>query len=261
MAAPQSKEQQQAIKATLKAIEQDYKNKVREAEKKCANVRKEAEKVAERERAEIKAKKDKADKVAKDEFQVVKHEAGEVHIKLVMDLIKNVILDIKSRNLDLVPGYYGDNKNGVNGSSMIGRSNSTMSSASAASSTSTSGAAKEDAEIKEWVEYAAERLEVHMSKGQARQRLLEEVATGALIRQHHAQQEAMRKTEELQRQLQQLQLLHQQQLQGEAGGAALSQGHDQGQGLPPPAYASTFGPAGINGSDYSITKDEKQSTT
>ncbi|KAG0230798.1 hypothetical protein B0O80DRAFT_246645 [Mortierella sp. GBAus27b] len=243
MATPQAKEQREAIKATLKAIEQDYKNKVRVAEKKCANLRKEAEQAAELERAKIKAAKDKADKEAKDEYQMVKQEAKEAHIKLVMDLIKNVILDIKSKNLELDPGYYSHG-------GTLGRSSSTSSAGSSSSS-----AAKEDAEIKEWVEYAAERLEVHMNKNLGRQRLLEEVATGALIRQHQAQQEAMRRTEELERQLQQLQLLHQQHQQGDRTPA--SQGPTQGQDMPPPTYASSVG---IDSSDYSVLgiKDKKE---
>ncbi|KAF8925322.1 hypothetical protein EDD21DRAFT_379105 [Dissophora ornata] len=237
MSASQStKEQQQTIKATLKAIEQDYKSKVREAEKKCNALRKEADKVADRERAETKAKKDKADKEAKEEYQLVKHEAGDIHVQLVMDLVKNVILDIKSRNLEQLYAKGG----------FIGRSNSTCSAASTSSSSSSS-LAKEDAEIKEWVEYAAERMEIHMSKSQARQRLLEEIASGALIRQHQAEQEAMRRTEDLQRQLQQLQLQQQQQQQ-QQGGMTFPQGQD----APPPAYMNTMGTTGINAQDYSV---------
>ncbi|KAK3811945.1 MAG: hypothetical protein J3Q66DRAFT_403809 [Benniella sp.] len=284
MAEQSNKEQQQAIKATLKAIDEDYKNKVREAEKKCANLRKEAEKVAEREKAVIKAKKDKADKEAKDELQLVKKEAVEVHIKLVIDLVKNVILDIKSRNLEQSYASGGAGV-GVGSSSLshgtLEQSNSTVSSPVAngttstsavsalfngsagtsavsslfsggASSASTSSASKEDAEIKEWVDYAAERLDIHMSKNQVRQKLLEEVAIGAIIRQHQAQQEAMRRTEELEKQIQQLQLLHQQHLQrqGGGGGGDLS----QGQEILPPTYAS------INKDDYSFfdSKDKKE---
>ncbi|KAG0369205.1 hypothetical protein BC939DRAFT_442221 [Gamsiella multidivaricata] len=247
-----AKEQQQAVKATIKAIEQDYKSKVHEAEKKCSTLRKEAEKVAEHEKAKIKDKKDKVDREAKDELQQIKHEAAEVHIKLVMDLVKNVILDIQSRNLELQGHYYQSPNHTMggsgNGGDTINRSNSS-SSAPSTTSTASSSVAKEDAEIKEWVEYTAERLETHMSKSQARQRLLEEIATGALMRQHQTQQEAARRTEDLQRQLQQLQLLQQQQQQ---------QGQGQevgGQDVPPPAYMA---PVGIASADYSMLGPKKR---
>ncbi|KAG0323576.1 hypothetical protein BGZ99_002709 [Dissophora globulifera] len=238
-ASQSSKAHQQTVKATLKAIDQDYKDKVREAEKKCNAMRKEADKVAERERAESKARKDKADKDAKDEYQLVKHAAAEVHIQLVMDIVKNVILDIKSRQMDQSHGH----------SILLNRSNST-SSAGSSSSTSKdtlSSLTKEDAEVKEWVEHAAERLEVHMSKTQARQRLLEEIASGALIRQHQAQQDALRKTEELERQLHQLRLQQQQGFRGVA----------TGQDVPPPAYINAVGPAGVDNSDYSVYTNKK----
>ncbi|KAF9428158.1 hypothetical protein BGZ76_002030 [Entomortierella beljakovae] len=242
--AKEQKEQKEAIKATLKAIEQDYKNKVKEAEKKCSALRKEAEKVAELEKAVVKAKKDKADKEAKDELQQVKHEAGEINIRLVMDLVKNVILDIKSRYLEQEGHIFG---------SSLHRAN-TVGSTSSNSGTGSS-AAKEDAEIKEWVEYAADRLEGHMSKAQARQRLLEEIASGALIRQHQAQQEALRKTEELQRQIAELQFMHQQQSQS-------IEPHSYGQvitafDVAPPSYVNAIGPAGVNGDDYSVLKEKK----
>ncbi|KAF9182839.1 hypothetical protein BGZ49_004654, partial [Haplosporangium sp. Z 27] len=193
-----AKEKKKAIKETLKSIEQEYKSKIREAEKKCNKIREEADKEAEREKAIIKARKDKIDKEAKEELQSVKHEAQEAHVKVVMDIVKNVILDIQSKNLEKLGHFSG---------SSLNRSYSSSSSSSFGSAI-----AQEDAEIKDWVEYAAEKLENHMPKSQVRQRLLEEVAAGALIRQHQAQQEAARKTDELQRQIEELRLLQQQHL-------------------------------------------------
>ncbi|KAG0208848.1 hypothetical protein BGX28_000323 [Mortierella sp. GBA30] len=244
------KEQQKTLKATLKAIEQDYKNKVRDAEKKCNDIRKEADKTYEREKAEIKAKKDKADKTAKDELQMVKSEASEIHIKLVMDLVKDAVLNLKARNLNLQQQQASIKSNGT-----LGRSSSSCSSSSTSSQ---SALAKEEAEIKEWIEYAAERVEIHMSKSVARQRMLEEIASGALIRQHEAQQEAMRKTEDLQRQiehLQQLQLQHQRSLQQHQPQQQEVPVSVQGMDVPPPAYVNAVG---ISESDYSVYGDKKQ---
>ncbi|KAF9938933.1 hypothetical protein BGZ67_010197 [Mortierella alpina] len=224
-----SKEQQKTLKATLKAIEQDYKNKLRDAEKKCNDLRREAEKVAERERAEAKAKKEKVDKAAKDEYQLVKTEASEVHILLVLDLVKTAILDLKARNLN----------NPLHPQQLQQQQQQPQ-----------SGLAKEDAEIKEWIEYAADRLEVHMSKSQVRQRLLEEIATAALERQHQAQRDAERRTEELQRQIEQLQ----QQQRRQEGAVSISV---PGMDVPPPSYVKAVGPVGVGESDYSVYGDKK----
>ncbi|KAF9982661.1 hypothetical protein BGZ75_005856 [Mortierella antarctica] len=245
-----SKEQQKTLKATLKAIEQDYKNKLRDAEKKCNDLRREAEKVAERERAEAKAKKEKVDKAAKDEYQLVKTEASEVHILLVLDLVKTAILDLKARNLNnpLHPQQLQQQQQQPWHGSLC-RSSSSSSSRTSCSS-SQSGLAKEDAEIKEWIEYAADRLEVHMSKSQVRQRLLEEIATAALERQHQAQRDAERRTEELQRQIEQLQ----QQQRRQEGAVSISV---PGMDVPPPSYVKAVGPVGVGESDYSVYGDKK----
>ncbi|GJJ73237.1 hypothetical protein EMPS_05595 [Entomortierella parvispora] len=249
------KSKQLSIKATVKAIEQDYKTKVKEADKKYNLIRKEAEAEADREKALIKARKEKIDRESKEEYQLVKQEAGEVHTRLVLDLVKNVILDIKATNLAKAEhARMGD----------LHRSNSVRSSASGSScnsSPSVSNIVKEDAEIKEWVEYAAERLEMHMSKSQVRQRLLEEIASGALQRQYQAQQEAHQRTVELQRQVQQLQLLqqhqqHQQQQQGQQQPQSPPQ--RQQEDLPPPAYVPTHEPAGVNEADFAVYGDLKK---
>ncbi|KAG0000871.1 hypothetical protein BGZ80_004405 [Entomortierella chlamydospora] len=247
-----TKDQKKAIKETIKSIEHDYKTKVREAEKKCNSLREEADKVAERERAAIKAKKEKADKEAKDEYQKTKSEASEIHIQLVMDLVRNVILDIQSKNLEQ-RGH-------------LSRTCSTSSASSSSCCNGSSSASKEDAEIKEWVEYATDRLEGHMPRAQVRQRLLEEVASGALIRQHQAQQEAMRKTDELQRQLDELRLLQtqlqqQQQQQQQApnyqNGQATLVGMAMVEDSAPPAYVSAVGSTEIDVGDYGKTGSKK----
>ncbi|KAF9965286.1 hypothetical protein BGZ70_005132, partial [Mortierella alpina] len=246
-----SKEQQKALKATLKMIEQDYKNKLCDAEKKCNDIRREAEKVAERERAEAKAKKDQKDKAAKDEYQMVKTEASEIHIRLVLDLVKTAILDLKARNLNTLHQQLQLQQQQPSQShKSLGRTSSCGSSSSTSSKTCSSGhsgLAKEDAEIKEWIEYAADRLEVHMSKSQIRQRLLEEIATAALERQHQAQQDAERKTVELQRQIEQLQLL--QRRQQHEGAVSISV---PGMEVPPPSYVNAVGSVGVGESDYSV---------
>ncbi|KAF9958635.1 hypothetical protein BGZ72_011169 [Mortierella alpina] len=248
------KEQQKTLKTMLKTFEQDYKNRIRDAEKKCNDIRREAEKVAERERAETKAKKEKTDKAAKDEYQMVKTEAGEIHIRLVLDLVKTAILDLKARNLNQHHQQQQQQQQQQQYGA-LGRSSSCASSSSSSSRACSSGQsalAKEDAEIKEWIEYAADRLEIHMSKSQVRQRLLEEIATAALERQHYAQKEAERKTEELQRQIEQLQLSQQQQQQEAAVSIAVP-----GMDIPPPAYVNAVGPVGIGQSDYSVYGDKK----
>ncbi|KAF9356021.1 hypothetical protein BGX26_005817 [Mortierella sp. AD094] len=247
MSSQVAKDQKKAIKETLKAIEQDYKTKIRDAEKKCSSLREEADKIAEREKAVIKAKKEKADKEAKDEYQKTKSQAGEVHIQLVMDLVRNVILDIQSKNLEQ-RGH-------------ISRTYSTSSTSSSSGGCGSSSASKEDAEIKEWVEYAADKLEGHMPKSQVRQRLLEEVASGALMRQHQAQQEAIRKTEELQRQLDELRLLQQQQQQQQVPSYQNDQATVVGMAMvddgAPPAYVSAVGPTGVDVGDYKLASKKK----
>ncbi|KAI1315628.1 hypothetical protein EDD11_000580 [Mortierella claussenii] len=231
------KNQRQSVKASVKSIEQDYKTKVQDAEKKCNALCKEADKTAERERAVIRAKREKAEKEAKDEFQQVKTEAGDMYVHSVIELVSNVVLDIKSRNLGLAAA-----SGHINGTE-ISKDHSS-------SSSLTSSAIKEDAEIKEWVEYAAERLGCYMPKNQARQRLLEEIASGALIRQLQAQEEAQRKTGDLQRQLQQLQLLHQQQQQQQQQ----QQGGQGQQDVAPPAYAAAI----VDASDSSVCETKKR---
>ncbi|KAF9272043.1 hypothetical protein BGZ68_002786 [Mortierella alpina] len=258
------KEQQKSLKATIKTIEQDYKNKLRDAEKKCNDIRKEAEKVAERERAETKARKEKADKAAKDEYQMVKTEISEIHIRLVMDLVKNAILDVKARHLNdhhphLQPQLPQQQKQQQQTRGSLDRSSSCWSSSSSRGCSSSSSAAlsTEEAEVKEWIDYAADRLEMHMSKSQVRHRLLEEITTAALERQHQAQKEAERRTEDLQRQIEQLQLLQrQQQLQQPREGAESISA--PGMDVPPPAYVNAVGPAGIGESDYSVYSDKKR---
>ncbi|KAG0293033.1 hypothetical protein BGZ97_005442, partial [Linnemannia gamsii] len=247
---------------TLKTYETAYKTTVREAEKKCEKIRKEADKEFEREKAIIKGHRDAKEKAAKEEFGILKQEAKDLHTHLVLECVRNEILDLKTRNLANGPAQAG----------VLGRTNSTVSTtnsaqhqstSSSSSATGTAGAmtpaqaaaaaaAKEEAEVKEWVEIAAEKLEMHMSKSQVRQRVLEEVASGALLRQYQAQQEADRRTQDLQRQIEHLQMLQQQhqqqqQQQQQRGGG--------GGDVPPPAYGP---PVGVNESDYSQLYDSKK---
>ncbi|KAF9908007.1 hypothetical protein EC991_010355 [Linnemannia zychae] len=256
-----NKDLQKATKETLKALEQDYKSTVREAEKKCDKIRKEADKVFEQEKAIIKAQRDSKEKAAKEELGVVKGEAKDLHVHLVLQTVRNAILDLKTRNLLANANTGGEElerKNSVS-STHSGHhhqqqqsTSSSSSGATPAQSAAVAAAIKEEAEVKEWIEIAAERLEMHMSKSQTRQRVLEEVASGALLRQYQAQQDADRRTRDLQRQiehLQRLQLQHQQSIQQQQGG-----GGARGGDAPPPAYV----PAGVNESDYSRPYDIKK---
>ncbi|KAF9121334.1 hypothetical protein BGW39_010606 [Mortierella sp. 14UC] len=259
-----NKDLQKAAKETLKYLEQDYKSTIREAEKKCDKIRKEADKVFEQEKAIIKAQRDSKEKAAKEELGVVKGEAKDLHVHLVLETVRNAILDLKTRNL-LV------NANANAGGGELARANSvsstqyghqqqSTSSSSGATPAQTAAVAaslKEEAEVKEWVEIAAERLEMHMSKSQTRQRVLEEVASGALLRQYQAQQDADRRTRDLQRQiehLQMLQLQHQQSLQHQQGGGDIGANGARGGDMPPPAYV----PVGVGESDYSTLYDVKK---
>ncbi|KAG0378801.1 hypothetical protein BGX24_002752 [Mortierella sp. AD032] len=262
---PSSKDLQKSAKETLKAFEQDYKQTLREAEKKCDKIRKEADKVFEQEKAIIKSQRDAKEKAAKEELGVVKMEAKDLHVHLVLQEVRNAILDLKTRNLLAAQTAAGG------GVGELGRANSVSSihsghqqqtsSSSSSSSTPASAAVaaalKEEAEVKEWVEIAAEKLEMHMSRTQTRQRILEEVASGALLRQYQSQQDAERKTQDLQRQiehLQMLQLQHQQSLQQQRGGSEGGNGGGRGVGEAPPAYVSV----GVNENDYSRWNDIKK---
>ncbi|KAF8934344.1 hypothetical protein BGZ47_010417 [Haplosporangium gracile] len=230
-AAQANKDLQKSIKETLKTYETVYKTTVREAEKKCDKIRKEAEKEFEREKAIIKGHRDTKEKAAKEEFGIMKQEAKDLHTHLVLEAVRNAILDLKTRNL--VEGASGG---GLARTNSVASTNSSTSAAAAA--------AKEEAEVKEWVEIAAEKLEIHMSRSVVRQRVLEEVASGALLRQYQAQQEADRRTQDLQRQIEHLQMLQHQHQQNQLQ-----------QGVAPPAYGP---PVGVTASDYSQLYDVKK---
>ncbi|KAF9109357.1 hypothetical protein BGX27_007704 [Mortierella sp. AM989] len=238
----EKKEQKESLKETLKTIEKDYRDKVREAEKKCSSIRKEAEKVAEREIAEIKARRDKVRNEAEKEYQQFKQEARESHIEVVMDAVMNVILDIQSKNLEQHGGAFVP----LTSPTFSSKSSSSSSCGRRSNSNCSSTSSMEDTEIKEWVEYAANRLESYMSKSQVRQRLLEAITTGALIRQQRIQQEAIQKTEDLERQVEELRLWQQQ-----------HQSQSDGQDIPPPAYVNAMGSTGVDASDYSSLKEKK----
>jgi hypothetical protein len=252
-----NKDIQKAVKETLKSFEQDYRSTIRKAEKKCEKIRKEADKVFEQEKAIIKAQRDSKEKAAKEELGIVKGEAKDLHVHLVLEAVRNSILDLKTRNLLANANANAGSAEG--GELARANSVSTTHSSSSLGVTSAQAAAvaaslKEEAEVKEWVEIAAERLEMHMSKSQTRQRILEEVASEALLRQYQAQQDADRRTRDLQRQiehLQMLQLQHQQSLrqqQQQKGGEA---GYGEREGdVPPPAYI----PVGVGEYDYSQLK-------
>ncbi|KAG0087677.1 hypothetical protein BGZ93_008664 [Podila epicladia] len=275
-----TKEKKQSLKALLKKVELEYKTTVKDADKKCAALRRDAELQAERERADTKARKDLADKIAKEEYAQTKAEAAKIHIQTVLDIVRDAILDIKDRNLQqpqqqpFVPdtkssfSSLGDVKRSPSSShssscapkSSFPTSSSTFqyppqgsysnqyygytnsSSNSSSSILSTGGNAKDDAEIREWVEYAADKLEAHMSRAQARQRILEEVAGAALVREQAAQQEAAQRTLELEAEVRQLRLLQEQVLlQQQMGQLQLGgqmQGGFGGEGgeVAPPAY-------------------------
>ncbi|KAG0295377.1 hypothetical protein BGZ96_011847 [Linnemannia gamsii] len=247
LASPQitTKDLQKSIKETLKTYETAYKTSIREAEKKCEKIRKEADKEFEREKAIIKGHRDAKEKAAKEEFGILKQEAKDLHTHLVLECVRNEILDLKTRNLMSGPGQAVG----------LGRTNSTVSTSSTTGTmtpaqAAATAAAKEEAEVKEWVEIAAEKLEMHMSKSQVRQKVLEEVASGALLRQYQAQQESDRRTQDLQRQIEHLQMLQrqqQQQQQQQRGGG--------GGDVPPPAYGP---PVGVTENDYSQLYDAKK---
>ena len=230
------------MKETLKAYESAYKTSVREAEKKCDKIRKEADKEFEREKAIIKGHRDAKEKAAKEELGIVKQEAKDLHTHLVLEAVRNAILDLKTRNLARGPGVLGETNSVVSTNSATGTEAGTveMTPAQAAAA----AAAKEEAEVKEWVEIAAEKREMHMSRSIVRQRVLEEVASGALLRQYQSQQEADRRTQDLQRQIEHLQMLQQQHQQQQSL-----------QGVAPPAYGP---PVGVGESDYSRLYDAKK---
>ncbi|KAF9582305.1 hypothetical protein BGW38_000383 [Lunasporangiospora selenospora] len=235
----------------IDAVEQEYKNKVKEAEKRYYVLKKEAEKTAEREKAEIKARRDRAEQEAKDEYSQAKLEATETHVQIVIDIVKNIVLDLKSRHLNQGDTGTLQRAGTMNSTKSSCSKSSSTSSSSSASSSSCSAAGREDQQIKEWVDFAAERLEVHMNKSQARQRLMEEITTGALERQHQAQMDTIRKTRELERQLQELRLQLQQQTQQTQQHPPF---YPSTQQMPPPAYAASVG---ITGADYSTHEDKK----
>ncbi|OAQ28054.1 hypothetical protein K457DRAFT_138948 [Linnemannia elongata AG-77] len=237
-AAQSTKDLQKSVKETLKTYETTYKTTIREAEKKCDKIRKEADKEFEREKAIIKGHRDAKEKAAKEEFGIVKQEAKDLHTHLVLETVRNAILDLKTRNLVGGPGVLGRSNSVVSTNSATGTAGMTPAQAAAAA------AAKEEAEVKEWVEIAAEKLEMHMSRTVVRQRVLEEVASGALLRQYQAQQEADLRTQDLQRQIEHLQMLQQQHQQQQSL-----------QGVAPPAYGP---PVGISESDYSQLYDSKK---
>ncbi|KAG0260716.1 hypothetical protein BGZ95_004367 [Linnemannia exigua] len=262
-----NKDLQKSAKETLKALEQDYKQTIREAEKKCDKIRKEADKVFEQEKAIIKSQRDAKEKAAKEELGVVKGEAKDLHVHLVLQEVRNAILDLKTRNLLAAHAAAGSGvgelarANSVS-STLSGHQQQTSTSSSSSATQASAAAAaalKEEAEVKEWVEIAAEKLEMHMSKTQTRQRVLEEVASGALLRQYQAQQDAERKTQDLQRQiehLQMLQLQHQQSLRRQVSGSGGGDenGGGRGVGEAPPAYVSV----GVNENDYSRWSEIKK---
>lgn len=239
VAAQSTKDLQKSIKETLKTYETTYKTTIRQAEKKCDKIRKEADKEFELEKAIIKGHRDAKEKAAKEEFGIVKQEAKDLHTHLVLEAVRNAILDLKTRNLAGGPGVLGRSNSAVSTNSATGMG-AGMTPAQAAAA----AAAKEEAEVKEWVEIAAEKLEMHMSRSVVRQRVLEEVASGALLRQYQAQQEADRRTQDLQRQIEHLQMLQHQHQQQQSL-----------QGVAPPAYGP---PVGVNESDYSRLYDAKK---
>ncbi|KFH65783.1 hypothetical protein MVEG_07886 [Podila verticillata NRRL 6337] len=275
-----SKDKKQSVKALLKQVELDYKTTVKDADKKCTILRRDAEQQADRERAATKARKDLADKLAKEEYANTKAEASKIHIQTVMDIVRDAILDIKDRNAHQPPPIQDAKSSSFSGD--IKRSHSTShappnSSSSSSTSTfqyppqgsysnqyygytnanaaasssilSTGGNAKDDAEIREWVEYAADKLEIHLSRVQVRQRILEEVAGAALVREQAAQQEAAQRTRELEQEVRQLRLLQEQvllqQQMGQLQLGAQAQGLGDG-GEAPPAYL----PAGHEDKDH-----------
>ncbi|KAF9316617.1 hypothetical protein BG003_001743 [Podila horticola] len=276
-----TKEKKQSLKALLKKVELEYKTTIKDADKKCAALRREAEQQAERERADTKARKDLADSIAKEEYAQTKAEAAKIHIQTVMDIVRDAILDIKDRNAQPPQQpFVPDTKSSSSFSGDVKRSHSTSAHSSASTSTvptssstfqyppqgsysnqyygytnssssasssilSTGGNAKDDTEIREWVEYAADKLETHLSRAQVRQRILEEVAGAALVREQQAQQEAAQRTRELEAEVRQLRLLQEQVLlQQQMGqlqlGGELVQGFEGAGGAggeaAPPAY-------------------------
>ncbi|KAF9932446.1 hypothetical protein FBU30_008149 [Linnemannia zychae] len=233
-----SKDLQKSVKETLKTYETAYKSSVREAEKKCEKIRKEAEKEFEREKAIIKGHKDAKDKAAKDELALVKQEAKDLHTHLVMVAVRDAILDLKTRNV----AAHGELSRTSSISSAHSGQQQQSSTAAAAAAL-----AKEEAEVKEWIEIAAEKLEMHMSRSITRQKILEEVASGALLRQYQAQQEAERRTQDLERQIAHLQMV-QQQHQANLQRTDLARGD-----VPPPAYV----PVNIGEEDFSRIWDKK----
>lgn len=278
------KEKKQSLKALIKQVELEYKTTVKDADKKCTALRRDAEQQAERERADTKTRKDMADKIAKEEYAHTKAEAAKIHIQTVMDIVRDAILDIKDRN---APQYQQPLIQDAKSSSFSGdikRSHSTShvppnpssssststfqyppqgsysnqyygyTNANAATSSSilsTGGNAKDDAEIRDWIEYAGDKLEAHLSRTQVRQRILEEVAGAALVREQAAQQEAAQRARELEQEVRQLRLLQEQvllqQQMGQLQMGAQAQGFADG-GEAPPAYL----PEGQHG-----TKDHK----
>ncbi|KAG0336680.1 hypothetical protein BG000_006283 [Podila horticola] len=242
-----TKEKKQSLKALLKKVELEYKTTVKDADKKCAALRREAEQQAERERADTKARKDLADSIAKEEYAQTKAEAAKIHIQTVMDIVRDAILDIKDRNAQ-PPQQPFYPPQGSYSNQYYGYTNSSSSASS--SILSTGGNAKDDAEIREWVEYAADKLETHLSRAQVRQRILEEVAGAALVREQQAQQEAAQRTRELEAEVRQLRLLQEQvllqqqmgQLQlggglGQGFGGAGGAGGEGGEAAPPAYFA------------------------
>ncbi|KAF9356022.1 hypothetical protein BGX26_005818 [Mortierella sp. AD094] len=271
-----AKDQKKAIKALIKATEQEYKNKVREAEKRCHDLREEAEKTLEREKAEAKAKKEKADKDAKDEYQKAKQDAAESQVQVILDLVKNAILDIQSKSPEQQQQQQQQGESSgvsISRSFTVGSSsgsvgvfiNSPKKNAMGIVINTSSSPTSSDDQIKDWVEYAAEKLEHHMSKSLVRKRLMEEVAAEASIRQQQTEQETTERAQEIQRQIEELQLQllqHSSRPNDQVTVVGATTVHNSSGGatedIAPPSYVNAVGPVGVIGaSDYSALKDKK----
>ncbi|KAF9351079.1 hypothetical protein BGX26_010812, partial [Mortierella sp. AD094] len=188
---------QQSLRSVIKSSEREYKTKAKEAETKYNLRRQEAEMISRHEGVICKAKRDAVEKTAKQELQVAKDSATESLVQSVLELVKNSIIDaIENQLREQQQQQQQQQQQLVKGGTLLPPSALLLSHGTA------SRYIKEDPEIKEWVDYAAEILQPQISnRNVVRQRLLEEILGEITTRQVREQQKAIHRARELEQQL------------------------------------------------------------